>query len=997
MKSTVSLPALILSLSIMALTPRSAMAVESLGAGNSSLLGGDLTDPDDTLKPNEDCGSGSEEQLKPKNATWVRLTCAPANNKPNEIGHQVHPYQSWVGCPASAIFWNMPEDKKWYVGFKDGGYGGPTDTAPYYLAVQLRNAHILTHFTVTTSHDAPGRDPKTWAIQGSNTGRDGDWTDLYRCKANDRESSPFRVYPRNETMLFTSFTSADMAKSVSAENLKKLTAKLKGKELKKADFARPTKAYNWFRIAIFSCFNPNTTQVADPTLPPGFALGQLELFSASTSRTATGSAGPKVAGSKVTTKVAAKVVVPTVVAPTLLASLPAPGMGDLRWILPLDGAWDVEQGGLGAAPAQFTHTIAVPGLLDMATPPFPEVGVNSGRRQAFWYRKKFSVTGPIPDVAVLKVHKAMFGTQVTLNGKVLGEHPLNFTPGLFDAHSALRVGENELLVRVGASPANVAKPIQWGYDDEKRLYIPGIYDSVELILSGSPQILRVQAVPDIDNKVVTVHAWVRDARGAKGTRLHFTVREVSTGHVAGEADCVVAAGRGPERTGMAILRVNGCHLWSPEDPFLYELEARGEADVLKTRFGMRSFTFDRDTGFAVLNGKTYFMRGTNVTLFRFFEDSQRGDKPWREAWVRQLFKAYKDMHWNSLRFSICQPPEKWYQIADEVGMLVQDEYPIWKMYPAAGDFDGDELTQEYTEWMQERWNHPCVVIWDACNETPSLETGKAIRKVRGLDFSDRPWDNGMALPDRPGDVYEAHDYHYKDPQFKPHYLGRVPKTPKGNAYRNKDKNPIVVNEYGWLWLNRDGSPTTLTAELYGNLLPNASPAQRLRLYAKLLAAETEFWRHSRECAALLHFCALGYSRPGGQTSDHWADVEKLTWEPEFYTYVRDAFAPVGVMLDAYEPEYQAGAVQQFPVSVINDLYDPWEGTVRLRVLRDGNTVEEKVQSCKVPGLGGTRLNFTINLPAELADYQLEAALIKPGTDPVRSVRDFKTATTVKTH
>jgi len=214
----------------------------------------------------------------------------------------------------------MPEDKKWYVGFKDGGYGGPTDAAPYYLAVQLRNAHILTHFTVTTSHDAPGRDPKTWAIQGSNTGRDGDWTDIYRCKANDRESSPFRVYPRNETMLFTSFTSADMAKSVSAENLKKLTARLKGKELKKADFARPTKACNWFRIAIFSCFNPNTTQVADPTLPPGFALGQLELFSASTSRTATGSAGPKVAGSKVTRKVAAKVVVPTVVAPTLLAS-----------------------------------------------------------------------------------------------------------------------------------------------------------------------------------------------------------------------------------------------------------------------------------------------------------------------------------------------------------------------------------------------------------------------------------------------------------------------------------------------------------------------------------------------------------------------------------------------------------------------------------------------------------------------------------------------------
>ena len=49
----------------------------------------------------------------------------------------------------------------------------------------------------------------------------------------------------------------------------------------------------------------------------------------------------------------------------------------------------------------------------------------------------------------------------------------------------------------------------------------------------------------------------------------------------------------------------------------------------------------------------------------------------------------------------------------------------------------------------------------------------------------------------------------------------------------------------------------------------------------------------------MHFTTLGYSRPDGQTCDHWTKggVARLQWEPEFYRYVRDAFAPVSLMVD----------------------------------------------------------------------------------------------------
>ena len=967
---------------VVSLAWQRASAYEALGPGNAFLLGGDLTDPEDDIAASEPPPPDARmDQLKPTNADWVKMTFDPCS-PPGAVPHQDSPYTSWVGTPAASVFSNDPDNKKWYVSFCDGGDGGPTEAKPYFVAVQLKHPYTLTHFTIASSTDKPERDPKTWAVQGSNTGTDGDWVDIYRCNATSRDDSPFRVYPRSEVMLFTSFTTEEMYKVVTAEDVKSLAAKLKGKTIKKADFAKP-QTYNWFRCVSAAAFNDNTMEVPDPSNPAGFSLGQLEFFGTTTEKVeAVVKKGAEASGKRGWTNAAPKIVAVTTVPATELSALPAIGKDDLRKVISLDGEWEIEPGGMDNAPAAFTHKIPVPGLKDLATP-------GMGDAQAFWYHKKFTVAGPLPGSAILKVYRAMFGTKVILNGKPVGDHVFNFTPGLFDIAPALKVGENDLLIRIGGSPACTPKPIQSGWDDEKRQYIPGIYDSVEVILSGAPHILRVQAVPNIDSKTVTVHTYMRGGEGVKNTRVHITVREVKTKEVVGENDCIIQAANTAERTGVATVKVDGCHLWSPEDPFLYELEVRGEGDMITTKFGMRSFTFDAETGFALLNGKTYFMRGSNITLFRFFEDPQRGNKPWDEAWVRKLYTQFKDVYWNSFRFSISQPPEKWYQLADEMGFLVQDEYPIWKMFPDGSEFTTDGLVLEYTEWVQERWNHPCVVIWDANNETPATCTAQATHKVRGLDFSDRPWDNGWQAAERPGDTFEAHEYHYKDSLFRMAYLGRVPKGIHGN----KEKNPVILNEYGWLWLNRDGSPTTLTRELYGAMCPGFSNEQLLRVYAKLLAAETEFWRHGRNCAAVMEFCGLGYSRGDGQTSDHWADLEQLKWDPDFYTYVRDSFAPVGIMIDAYDPAYVIGAEQAFPVSVINDLESTWDGSVRLRILKDGQPIAEKTQVCKVDGFGATQLDFTMKIP-EAGDYVLEAALIKGSERPVCSVRDFKAAATV---
>ncbi|MGE5296710.1 MAG: glycoside hydrolase family 2 TIM barrel-domain containing protein [Solirubrobacterales bacterium] len=679
-----------------------------------------------------------------------------------------------------------------------------------------------------------------------------------------------------------------------------------------------------------------------------------------------------------------------------------------RHVIDLGGTWQVAEGTMDSIPERFEHKVPVPGLIDMAEPAFEEVGKKSEKRQAFWYRRTFTVKEAIPAAAVLKIHKARYGTKVWLNGQLVGEHLPCFTPALLDVKPQLNGAgqENELVIRVGADRGCLPAGQPTGWDFEKYLYIPGVYDAVELILSGEPRIVNVQTVPDIDSQSVRVIAELRSSARASCS-VTCEVREAKGGDVVGvvQRSDVSVGGEGVTKVDI-VVPLKSCRLWSPEDPFLYKLKLSTGADTAETRFGMRSFRFDPKSGRAVLNGKPYFMRGTNVCAYRFFEDAERGDRPWRKEWVRRLHEKFKGMHWNSIRYCIGFPPELWYDIADEEGFLIQDEFPIWTLGEDPEKVKAEKIAPEYVEWMRERWNHPCVVIWDAQNESNTAETGKALNQVRHLDLSNRPWDNGWGDPQGPADCVETHPYlmigllnpdwgNSKVKSLKD--LANVDGTPSLSDAQRKSGLPIIINEYAWLWLNRDGTTTCLTGPVYEKLIgPNSTTEQRRELYAKYLAAKTEFWRAHRACAGVLHFCGLGYSRAGdkprpegGATSDHFINMEKLKFEPQFEKYVRDAFSPVGIMLDYWGQDLVAGREAEFKAIAINDLYEPWRGTMRLRLTKNGKTVASRDVPCTIEALGSASLSATLSVPSKPGDYVLTAELTARGDKPIRSVRDAK--------
>lgn len=486
---------------------------------------------------------------------------------------------------------------------------------------------------------------------------------------------------------------------------------------------------------------------------------------------------------------------------------------------------------------------------------------------------------------------------------------------------------------------------------------------------------------------------------AKSSNLTFTIKEAKSQKISRILKKEIKLSGSAKDTIVNVeIPMNDCRFWSPEDPFLYILEVSTEADEFQVQFGMREFHFDPLTKKAVLNGNPYFMRGSNVTLYRFFEDEMCKDLPWDSNWVRNLHKSFKKFHWNSLRYCIGLPPEEWYRIADEEGFLIQDEFPIW--YGGTGwsvwakELKADELVKEYTEWMQENWNHPSVVIWDASNETycnidNTDVTGVAVWQVRNLDLSNRPWDNSYSNHRAPGDVYESHPYHFQNSDFKLQDISKSSVIPDGNQFKNNEGAPVIINEYGWLWLNRDGSATTLTKNLYKNLLgENSTVVQRRHIYAMYTAAETEFWRCHRNSAAVMHFTALGYSRIDGQTSDNFINPAKLEYESEFLKYMPDAFSPVGIMLDEWGQNIEIGKTHNFNILTINDLEPGWSGLVHLQILNGEKVIIDKSMQLTIPSYGKKAVSIDCEVPNKAGLYTVQAVLEKKGAKLVKSIREI---------
>ena len=710
---------------------------------------------------------------------------------------------------------------------------------------------------------------------------------------------------------------------------------------------------------------------------------------------------------------------------------------DGRTTISLNGEWDFDQTELAFPPRKYTRKIPVPGLVHLARPKISQYekffkkpdGVELVEQFNFlerdytpmynWYKRKVFIDEKFKDEQLfLTIKKSQYVTRVFVNRHEVGASMECYTPMDFNITSAVKYGsDNEILIQVG-DRAWLPSEAAGGTDKEKVHYLPGIWDDVFITATGKMRVDKVLFLPSLAKGLVTVKTLVRSLyppqmlygdKMKDSCKIEYCVKEKTTGRIVGKKMIEGEAKRDNRTYFETSISLDNPKAWTPDSPFLYEGEVSVyDQDELVDRysvnFGMRDFS--RKGKFFTLNGDTFYLRGSNITLQRFFEDPDCQALAWDREWVKKLMVDLpKSIDWNAMRICVGIVPDFWYDLCDEYGIVLQNEWLYWQNH----GWD-EQVRKEYTNWVWSDGNHPSIVIWDAINENWDSYIGNTlIPKLKELDPT-RIWDAGYMTSDQMGtndEMDEPHPYraltlmHSSElnDYFKnnPYNLGALHENWVGFSSILDAGVPQLVNEYGWIWLWRDGRPSKLTLNNYNYYLgENATPEQCRELQAYWLELETEWLRSERSVGGILAFCHL--TNNYGFTGDWFInDIKDLEPSPAF-RWFKHCFAPSAVFIDLADRRYtkyleplKPGSDLVFNLVGVNDLNKESSGKVLLKLLDEkGTIISTQEESIVIEPFGKRLQPCLLKLPSKSGGYLLIAEYHEKGrAKPVLSRRYLK--------
>ncbi|WP_163536306.1 sugar-binding domain-containing protein [Gracilibacillus sp. YIM 98692] len=247
-------------------------------------------------------------------------------------------------------------------------------------------------------------------------------------------------------------------------------------------------------------------------------------------------------------------------------------------------------------------------------------------------------------------------------------------------------------------------------------------------------------------------------------------------------------------------------LWSPTNPYLYKLELKlkheeTEYDQKEYSFGFRSFETSKNQ--FLLNEQPIFLTGyVDCCIF-----PQTGYPIWDKEHYLKQFKTVKSYGFNHVRLHGWNPPEPFWEAADETGMLVQTELPHWSQFYRAREKDAPEEVQQFFKRELENLlnilhTHPSFVMLSLGNELTSEEghnqLNELVRYARELDFTRLYTDNTgfgeLPANDREGDFYIP-TLNWHPPYNIDHAAGPDTTFDYREVTRLDDK-PLIAHEHG---------------------------------------------------------------------------------------------------------------------------------------------------------------------------------------------------------
>jgi len=449
-----------------------------------------------------------------------------------------------------------------------------------------------------------------------------------------------------------------------------------------------------------------------------------------------------------------------------VAAYPRPQMVRKDW-LSLDGLWEyaiIPDPGEGKAP---NRAVAWQGKIRV---PFPVesdlsgVGLSLPEGSCLVYRRHFEIPKSWTESQVL-LHFGAVDHEATVfvDGKLLGHHRGGYDPFTVELPlpGPLTSREREVVVLVrdptdgGTQPRGkqVRRPGGIWYTPAS-----GIWQTVWLEPVPETRIdsLRMIPLPDIGILELEVRT-----KGLRSQDLHVRARASASGRT-------VAVAQGKAGAPLRV-EIPNPHLWSPDDPFLHDLEVDlvhggSVVDSVGSYFGLRSVSLGQHDGRKriLLNGEPLFMIGT---LDQGYWPDGLYTAPTDEALLHDL-EVTRRLGFNTVRKHVKVEPDRWYYHCDRLGLLVWQDMPSGdrSISPRDPDLERTEESSlqfrgELTFMVEHLFNHPSVVVWVPFNEGwGQFDTPGITRHLRELDptrlvISASGWtDRGT------GDLVDIHRY-----------------------------------------------------------------------------------------------------------------------------------------------------------------------------------------------------------------------------------------------
>ncbi|QNP66734.1 LamG-like jellyroll fold domain-containing protein [Streptomyces genisteinicus] len=403
--------------------------------------------------------------------------------------------------------------------------------------------------------------------------------------------------------------------------------------------------------------------------------------------------------------------------------------------------------------------------------PFPVESQLSGierHEDHMFYRKLVNVPGnwKIGKGNRLKLNFGAvdYRARVFVNGKQVADHTGGYNAFTADVTDALKgSGPQEIVVAVtdtgGANQPMGKQSVNPGgifYTQSS-----GIWQTVWMEPVADVAVDDIVTTPDIDTSSLAV--TVQSGTASAKARVEAVARD-ARGKVVGRIS-------GPANKELR-LPVAGQRLWSPDDPYLYDLDVKlvdgRSSDSVDSYFGMRKIAVEKVGGYPklVLNGKPVF---SLATLDQGFWPDGLYTAPSDKALAFDL-EAHKKLGFNAVRKHIKVEPARWFHHADKLGLLVWQDF-------VSGDFRDETGQKAFVdqgrEMMRQHHDAPSVIGWIVFNEgwgewdreatgritdqVKAADPSRVVNAHSGVNCCNSKGDSGR------GDIIDHHDYNNTDP------------------------------------------------------------------------------------------------------------------------------------------------------------------------------------------------------------------------------------------